>query len=228
MDALVALLQNFWNELALGQLQHLGNWSYVVIAVLVLIEGPIATLLGAVAAASGLLNPYLVFLAASIGNLTADTLWYLLGYTGRIEWLVEHGRWLGVRRAHIERLKADMHAHARAILFVAKITASFSIPALITAGLLRVPWRRTFPVVFLGECIWTGGLVLLGYHYSASLKRLEAGVQVVIGLGTILFLALVVRYVHRFVAEYWRLPDNGHPPPQNVQPPQPSPKEHVS
>ena len=228
MDALVTLLRDFWNDLALGQLQQLGNWNYVLLAFLVLIEGPIATLLGAVAAASGVLNPYLVFVAASVGNLSADTLWYLLGYTGRIEWLVEHGRWLGIRRVHIERLKADMHAHARAILFIAKITASFSIPALVTAGLTRVPWRRTFPVLFLGECIWTGGLVVIGYHYSASLKRLEAGVQVIIALGTILFLALVAHYVHHFVAEYWHLPDNGHPPTQNVQPSHPSPKEHVS
>lgn len=227
MDSLVTLLRDFWNELALGQLQYLGNWNYVLLAILVLIEGPIATLLGAVAAASGLLNPYLVFLSASIGNLTADSLWYLLGYTGRIEWLVEHGRWLGVRRAHIERLQADMHAHARKILFVAKITASFSIPALITAGLTRVPWRRTFSVVFLGECIWTGGLVILGYHFSASLRRLEAGLQLVIALGTVLFLVMIARYLHRFVAHYWHLPDNEYPPAPEAHVPRRSAKEHV-
>ena len=205
MDAVVEFLRNFWNNLALGQLQHLGNWNYVLLALLVLIEGPIATLLGAVAAASGLLNPYLVFVAASIGNLTADTLWYLLGYSGRIEWLVEHGRWLGIRRSHIEQLQRDMHAHATKIIFLAKITASFSIPALIAAGLTRVPWRKTFSVVFVGECIWTGGLVIFGYHYSASLKRLEAGLQVLIALGTIVFLALILRYVHKHFAREWAL-----------------------
>ncbi len=228
LDSLFALARDSWQNLALGQLQSMGYWSYVLLAFLVLVEGPIATLLGAVAAASGVMNPYLVFLAASIGNLTADTLWYLLGYSGRIEWFVEHGRWLGIRRAHIERLQKDMHAHARKILFIAKITASFSIPALITAGLMRVPWRKTFSVVFLGECIWTGGLVLLGYHYSASLKRLEAGVQAIIAVGTVICLILIARYLHRFMARYWQLPNNGHPPGQEPQPTPISPKEHIS
>ncbi len=211
MDVLVELLGNFWNDLALGQLQHLGYWNYVLLAVLVLIEGPIATLLGAVAAASGLLDPYLVFVAASIGNLTADTLWYFLGYSGRVEWIVEHGRWLGIRQEHIERLQKDLRAHAPKIIFLAKITASFSIPVLIAAGLTRVPWRKTFSVVFLGECLWTGGLVVLGYHYSTSLKRLEAGLQVIIALGTILFLVLILRYLHKHFAREWALLNHASP-----------------
>ena len=226
MESLITLLRDFWNNLALIQLQQMGPWSYVLLAVFVLIEGPIATLLGAAAAAAGVMNPYLVFVSASIGNLTADALWYLLGYSGRIEWLEEHGRWLGFRRDHIDKLKKDMHTHARKILFVAKITASFSIPALITAGLTRVPWRKTFSVVFLGECVWTGSLVILGYHYSASLKRLEAGVQAVIALGTLLFLALIARYVHHFIAHYWHLP-NGDTS-LDSESPTPLPKEHLS
>lgn len=228
MDSLFVLIRDFWQNVAIGQLQSMGHWSYILLAILVLVEGPIATLLGAAAAAAGVMNPYLVFLAASIGNLSADTLWYFLGYSGRIEWLIEHGRFLGIRRAHIERLQKDMHTHARKILFVAKITASFSIPALIAAGLLRVPWRKTFPVLFLGECLWTGGLVVLGYHYSASLKRLEAGVQALIAAGTLLFLLLLARYLHHFVARYWHLPDNGHPPSHESPPSTISPKERVS
>jgi len=200
---IIRQLHIFWNNLALGQLQQLGPWNYLLLALFVLIEGPIATLLGAIAASTGVLNPYLVFLSASAGNLTADTLWYLLGRTGRVEWLLHHGRWLGIRKEHLDRFVQDMHTHAVKVLLLAKLTASFAIPALIAAGMARVPWRRTFSVVFIGECIWTGSLVFLGYHFSSSLKRLEEGLQLIALAGFFLIILLLTHYFQDYLASHW-------------------------
>ena len=112
---------------------------------LVAVEGPIATLLGAAAASAGFMRPIPVFLAASAGNLTADSLWYLMGYMGRIEWLFRFGRRLGIRRDMLERLEVGMLEHTTKFLFLAKLTVSFVIPSLVAAGLVKAPWRRWFP-----------------------------------------------------------------------------------
>ncbi len=189
-----------------------GWWAYVALAVLVFFEGPIATLIGAVAAASGWLNPYLVFLAASAGNLAADNVWYFIGYLGKVDWILRYGRWLGIRRHHVDQLTRDIHTHAITLLLVAKITATFAIPALIAAGLARVPWRRTFSAVFVGECLWTGSLVFLGYHFASSLRRLELGLQVISGLGAVVMLALLVRYLRRFWQRHWQPTISPHTP----------------
>ena len=200
---LIHQLHVFWNDLLLGQLKQIGPWNYLLLAFFVLIEGPIATLLGAIAASTGVLNPYLVFLSASAGNLTADTLWYLLGRIGRVEWLLHHGRWFGIRQEHLKRFVRDMHAHATKVLLLAKLTASFAIPALIAAGMARVSWRRTFSILFVGECIWTGSLVLLGYHFSASLRHLEAGLQIVALAGFFLLILLLIHYFRDYFASHW-------------------------
>jgi membrane protein DedA with SNARE-associated domain len=62
------------------QVQPLGIWTYILLAILVAVEGPIATLAGSVASSAGYLNPVLVFVSASCGNLTSDILWYSMGY----------------------------------------------------------------------------------------------------------------------------------------------------
>ena len=98
-----------------------------------------------------------------LGNLTADTLWYLLGYTGNIDAALRLGHWAGFRRKHVDRLTGAMQAHGLKILFFAKLTAGFMIPALIAAGLARLPWKRWFPVLLLGEMIWTGILIVIGF-----------------------------------------------------------------
>jgi membrane protein DedA with SNARE-associated domain len=197
MDSLLKFFEGFWHSLQSGQVPNLGIWNYVLLAVFVFIEGPIATLLGAAAASAGVMKIDLVFVAASTGNLSADSAWYLLGYTGRVEWLLRHGRWLGIRRHHLERLRRLMNRHAPKILLAAKLTSALIIPSLIAAGMARVPWRRWFPPVLAGEVIWTGSLVLIGYYATQLVGKVARDVRYLAGIGIVVFLAVLVWFIRR-------------------------------
>jgi membrane protein DedA with SNARE-associated domain len=199
MIELLKLIQDFFINLRSGILPALGNWNYLLLAVFVALEGPIATLLGAAAASSGLLQPKLVFLCASLGNLSADALWYSLGYLGKVDWLLHYGRWLGLRREHLDRLERAMRRHAAKILLVAKLTAGFIIPSLVAAGLARVPWRRWFPVIAVGEMLWTGTLVLIGYYTTAAIYSIAHDLQYLIVAASIVFLLVIIALIHRVV-----------------------------
>jgi len=115
---------------------------------------------------------------------------------GKTEWMYHIGRWLGVRPSLIEHLKRSMLKHATRVMFLAKITVSFVIPALITAGLLRVPWKRWFPAFIVAEVLWTGTLVFIGYYTTESLKRVQQGVEY-IGLGVSIAVVIVLFLVGR-------------------------------
>ncbi len=195
-------LETYWLSLASGEIPQLGMWSYLLLAALVAVEGPIATLLGAVAAASGLLRPGYVFLAASTGNLTADTLWYSLGYAGKIGWIKRVGQRLGLHPEYITWFERQMRTHAVKILFIAKLTMSLALPALIGAGLARVPWRRWFGTIFIAEGIWTGGLVLAGYYLSQFLHQLELGFQIAAGIGLVTALFFLMHYLKRHAPRF--------------------------
>jgi membrane protein DedA with SNARE-associated domain len=179
-----------------GQFPNLGPLNYLALFLLVAVEGPICTLLGAAAASDGLMRPGWVFVSAASGNLTADMIWYSLGYAGKIEWVLRSGGWLGVRRNQLERLRRGMADHAPKILFFAKLSMVFMIPSLLAAGLAKSPWRRWFPFLLLGETIWTGSLVLLGYYATEAIKRVEADVQVA-ALATSTGLLLLLLYLVR-------------------------------
>ena len=207
MDAVAELLQEFYHALGSGQVADWGYWSYLALGALVLVEGPIATLLGAAASSAGFMNPYLVFVTASLGNLSADMLWYGLGYMGKSEWLVRYGGFFRIRKGHVDRLTEDMHKHARKLLLMAKLTVSVAVPVLIATGVAKVPWRRWFWVVFIGEAIWTGALVFLGFHFARSIAQLEFGVQLV-AIGTlIVFFFFFGRYVLNLMREWSDLPE---------------------
>ena len=192
MNSFFLLLQSFVLAMKSGHLPELGYWTYLVLAFLVAIEGPVATLLGAAAASAGLMRPWLVFFCAAAGNLTADSLWYSLGYAGKLEWAMRFGRRLGLRPEILDRLEQGMHEHATKILFIAKLTVSFMIPSLIAAGLVKVPWRRWFPALFAGEMIWTGSLMLVGYFATEAIKRVQQGVEyLILGLSLVFIIFII-------------------------------------
>ena len=175
----------------------LGLWAYLVISALVMVEGPIATLVGAVAASAGYLQPGWVFVSAAAGNLTSDTLWYLLGYLGNIEWITHYGKYVGLRPELVERVQEEIEKRVLQILFVAKLTLGFVIPVLIATGLARIPIRRWFGVLFAAECIWTGSLVALGYNFGRYIRTLERGLQFFALGGAFLFVIVTIRYVSK-------------------------------
>ena len=198
MDSFLTLVRSFWLGLQNGQLPELGAWSYLILSLLIVAQGPLATLFGGAAASAGLLKPELVLLAGAAGNLTADVVWYHVGKAGRIEWLLRHVRWLGVKKEHIAKAEEGMRQHAVKILLMAKVSAGLAVPALIAAGLARVQWRRWFPVVMAGETIWTGALTLVGYYFFESIKEIEEGIQLLMfGVAAAFILILIFTLIPR-------------------------------
>ncbi|PWB51524.1 MAG: hypothetical protein C3F13_13895 [Anaerolineales bacterium] len=205
---LIDQIRQFMAGIDLTQLASLGLFSYLILALLVAIEGPIATLLGAAAASLGYMNPALVFFAAAAGNLTADTLWYYLGYIGKLDWVNRFGQRLGVSLEKLVRLEDMLREHAPRVLFVSKLTVSPMIPALISTGLIRYPWQRWFPAVFAGEMIWTGSLVTIGYLGVQAIKKVELGLEHAILAGTVIFIGLIIYFGRQFLKKAEKVPDS--------------------
>jgi len=204
MTDLTTLFQDFFQALRSGQLPQLGTWTYILLAALVAVEGPIATLLGAAAASAGLMKPGWVFFSAAIGNLSADSLWYTLGYIGKIDWLLRFGKKLGIHIDVMASLEKAMRDHTARILFLAKLTLSMMIPALITAGLVKAPWRRWFPAIFSGEMLWTGSLMIIGFYTTEAIIRVELGVEYVALGGVVAFLFFLIFFGRHVIKQRYQ------------------------
>lgn len=202
MSSWLEALGEVFVNLQAGVYPDLGGWSYVLLAILVATEGPLSTLIGATAAASGYLDIRMVFMATLIGNIVGDSLWYTVGYFGKVQWLVKHGGWLGLRPHHVARLVREMNAHATKLIVFAKVAYGLIVPTLVAAGLARVPWRKWFPVVFVVETLWSMLLVFVGYHATGFVHSFERnlhalGIGLLFVVGTFVLLRLLRRRIDR-------------------------------
>lgn len=179
------------SQLQLAQLPALGNWSYPLIALGTVFEGPVVTLLGATAASLGLLNPFLVFFAIVVGNLIGDMFWFSLGRLGNPAWFAKRGRRLGITPQRLAQFQSTVQERAPKVILVTKLTSSLIIPALIATGLGRVSWRRWFPSLVAAELFKSGLLLLIGYFFGSVVMKFEDALTLI----PLLFTALILLYL---------------------------------
>lgn len=149
-------------------LTSMGVMPYCVLGLMVMAEGPIATLIGGAAITSGILLPLPVYCSVVLGNLTADLGWYSLGRFCRPGWLMRLAPRLRVDPGKVAALQEGIQKNAPRLLFLAKLTVGLPIPALLATGISRVPVRRWGFWLLLGELIKSAVLVPLRSDRAAG------------------------------------------------------------
>ncbi|GIV62727.1 MAG: hypothetical protein KatS3mg045_0066 [Bellilinea sp.] len=200
IEQIIGFGQNFWAALSSGSASSSHLWLYGVITLLVMVEGPISILLAAGASSAGFLNPLPVFIAATVGNLIADALWYSLGYVGKIDWLLRRRGWFGVDAEKLDLFRQVIHQQAVKLLIFAKLTNGLIVPVLIATGLARVPWRKWFPIIFVTNLLTSLVMVVLGYYMASSLLRVQEGLRYAAFAATLFFLLAASFYMRRLLS----------------------------
>lgn len=128
----------------------LAHISYLGIIFVLILTGcglpvpeEVPIIVAGVAAYNGQLNPWLALAACFVGALLGDCVMYGIGYHFGHRLLREH-RWLGPylrpeREAHIEEL---INQHGWKVFLTARFLVGLRSPVYLTAGILRVPFRR--------------------------------------------------------------------------------------
>ena len=195
------LFEQLWNAIRTSTLPDLGAWSYVILFVLIFIEGPAITMTAGAMAGAGILRFDLVFIVAVVGNTVADYTGYLLGRFGGHRSRLFRLRWVQRNEMMIEHLSVNIHRQATRLFILTKAAVGLmSIPVLVAAGVARVQWWRLFMVSIVFEPIWNGLLIMAGYRLGDYITELDRGLRVfalVGSIGVFIILANIYRSVFK-------------------------------
>ncbi|MCZ2847323.1 DedA family protein [Modestobacter sp. VKM Ac-2978] len=135
---------------------------YLVLALLMLLEGPATTVAAGSMVGAGVLALLPVWLLAVSADVVGDSLLFVLGRSGR------HGRMLpllarlGVSGARAARLRKDVRRRLPRVVVGAKLVDIGAVPAFLAAGLAGVPYRRFVGWVAFTSSARAAVLVALG------------------------------------------------------------------
>ena len=143
-------------------------WILAIVLLLVIVDGffppvpseTVIVALGTVGAATGLPNPWLVFLVAALGSFLGDNIAFLIGR--RVEpsrFPLLRGRrltsWLGRARASLDRRPA-------AVILTARFIPVGRVAVNVLAGASGFPRRRFLTLTAVSGGAWTAYSLLIG------------------------------------------------------------------
>jgi membrane protein DedA with SNARE-associated domain len=174
--------------------------GYAALFLATLVEGPIATVIGAFLASQGLLDLAAVYAVAVAGDLAGDLLLYAIG---RAEWVPQRlrrmgyagrvQRWLGASRGRL-------CAHAGRMLVFGKLTHAAGFLVLLAAGAARVPILPFVGYNLLGTLPKSAIFLLLGFFLGASYHRIDTYLWIASCVALLLVCVVVAVYVRRRAA----------------------------
>jgi len=174
---------------------HYTVWVYIFIVLFAFAEGPFLSMVFGVIIRLGYFGIVPVYLALMAGDLIGDVFWYYLGHFYGHSFIRKFGKYFNVNEQSVEKVKIIFHKHKHPILFISKITNGFgfALATLMTAGMVKIPFRRYIAINILGQFIWTGLLMSIGYFFGNFYLAVNAifGKIFIIGIFIILLIALM-------------------------------------
>lgn len=173
-----------------------GYWFAVPIMI---IEGPIITIVMSFFASFGYFNPFAIFVLSVLSDAVSDSFFYVLGYFGGEPLISRFGKYFKLTPQVLVKVEKFFERHGGKTVFFAKVTTGLVAPVIITAGFIKMNLRKFYYFDFLGGIIWSGGLVALGYYFGRQFKGDFRNIALVFrSTGIIFFCLLLLFFIYRF------------------------------
>jgi membrane protein DedA with SNARE-associated domain len=173
------------------------HYKYILMLPLAVIEGPILSMIAGFFIHTGQLALIPTFLVLVLGDLMGDTLWYWLGRHYGHSFVSKYGKYVSITEENIATIQRIFHRYHMPILLFSKLTMGLGFPGatLFTAGLSHVPFWRYMTLNAIGQVIWTGVLIAIGYYLGQLYLQFNNALGIVSAAGImIIVFALLIGF----------------------------------
>ena len=147
-------------------------------------------------AAAGHLSIVGAILAGAAGNLLGSLLAYWLAAQFGTALLLGPGRYIGIRRSHIELADRWFQRHGLAAVLIGRVIPVVRTYVSFPAGLAHVEPLRFSLLTFFGALPWSAGLAAAGYAVGANYDKVSGPIEkAAIGIAVLVVLLVVGWFV---------------------------------
>ena len=146
--------------------QFLTDYGYWILLPLMIIEGPIVTLIAAFMASMGIFNIYVVFFLSVLGDMLGDIAFYGIGRWQGMTFVRKVGRHIGITESLVLKMEKYFKNHGGKTIVAVKSTTGLCWATFIAAGIVKMSFVRFVWYSFVGGLVWSTFLVLMGYFFG--------------------------------------------------------------
>jgi len=144
---------------------------YLLIFVIMFLEGPITTYGAAFFAALGYLNIWFVFILSIFGNLVPDVMYYFCGRFSRIKTIERWMNFFGVDKRRIKWVEHHLRNHAAKAIVIIKLVPIVPGVGLFLTGFMKVPFKKFFLVSAIFNIVASVVFCILGFYSGITVNE---------------------------------------------------------
>ena len=165
------------NQLGQNIFQFLHHYGYWMMLPLMIIEGPIVTVLAAMLASLGAFNVFLVLLFSILGDVIGDVALYGLGYRFGMGFVRHVGKYLGITEKLVLQMGEYFKKYGGKTIFAVKSTTGLCWATFTAAGIAKMDFKKFLKNSVYGGIVWSGFLVAMGYFYGYLWRDIKQYIQ---------------------------------------------------
>jgi membrane protein DedA with SNARE-associated domain len=146
--------------------QFLSHYGYWIMFPLMIIEGPVITIVASMLVRLGAFNIFIVFVLSVAGDMIGDIILYWLGYFFGMAFVRKVGKYMGITERLILKMENYFQKHGGKTIFTVKATTGLCWATFTAAGIVKMDFKKFVKYSFLGGLAWSGFLVAMGYFYG--------------------------------------------------------------
>jgi membrane protein DedA with SNARE-associated domain len=116
--------------------------GYVIIFLVMCVEGPFTTAAAGFAAALGYFDPFAILFLSIMGDLVPDTLYYYIGYFSKTSSTKRFGERIGLTEQRVGKTETLLREHFGKTMLMLKLTPVIPTFAFMLVGALHISYRR--------------------------------------------------------------------------------------
>ncbi len=136
----------------------LSQYKYIILFPLAIVEGPIVAVVAGFLCTNKLLNLALVYPIIILGDITGDSLCYLLGRFGVPKFFKKIAKKFGASPEKMARVKSYFDTNPIKTISLSKITLGIGVAGIYLAGNAKIPYSK-----FISVCIVTSAVQYVFY-----------------------------------------------------------------
>lgn len=168
------------NNLANFVIQAISNTGYLGIFFLMLAESSLIPIPSEIImpfsgylASTGKLNPVLIILAGSIGNLIGSLVAYVIGIKLGREFIVKYGKYVLLKKSHLEWTESYFKKYGDRSTFVSRLLPVIRTYISLPAGIAKMNLKKFSIYTFAGSVIWSTMLTYVGMILGDQWTRIR-------------------------------------------------------
>lgn len=188
-----------------GLLAFLQMHGYIIMLLMMFIEGASVTYVAAFLASLGVFNIFLVFLISVVGFVTEDIILYAIGRRWGKKLLIKHF-YSKLRGSALKKISSGIKKHPGKTITFVKFTPIIPIPGLLMIGASGVPWKRFLLYSISLSVVYSLILTILGFYSGMAFNIVAKYISnstLIIGMAVLLviFVLFLVNYVSNKVSK---------------------------